>query len=278
MRSPQVGLIDQVAHTGFLLAEDEALKKYLSGLRVPTSPDSGKTTEVKVWFRYPEGERTITYPFITIDLVDIAPAYDLWTSEHVNDPEGLYQPSVSPTLPDPDANMGLAVRNYLAFRVSYQISVHCRNALHDRYLTSMFFTDVIPPRPFWMGVDADGTWRRTEMTDFIQADLMETTESGNKRIFRKVYTISMLAEVPQDLVAQAWQVLRVFVPVVDREYVDTYLSTVLTNNDGTSNLDPLGSFTESEREMAGEYETYYNISANASPEAALATGVANASS
>ena len=97
------------------------------------------------------------------------------------------------------------------------------------------------------------------------------------RIFRKVYTINMLAEMPQDLVTQVWKVLRVFVPIVDRDHVDTYLSTILSDPvSGESVLDPIGTFTNEERVKAGEHDTYYNISANAAPTTAMATGVANA--
>ena len=275
VRAPALGTPDLVNHSGFILAEDEALKTYLTGMTVPTRPDSSDTTEVGVWFRYPEGERNIKYPFITIDLIDAAPAYDLWTSDYVQPTTGLYQPSVSPDMPTPDPGMGLSVWNYLAFRLQYQVSVHSRSSLHDRFLMSRFFTDVFPPRPFWMGVDADNTWRRTELVDTVQADLMETTESGNKRIFRKVYTISMLAEIPQDNIAQAWQVLRVFVPIVDREYVDDYLFNVLTDASGNSVLNPLDTVPDDTRTLLGEYTTFTNDYAHTPPTQASAAAVAS---
>lgn len=224
MRSPTLGNPDLVNHSGFILAEDEALKNYLTGMQVPTRPGESAMTDVGVWFRYPEGERNIKFPFVTIDLLDVAPAYDLWTSEYVMDVADLYQPSVSPTMPEPLVSMGLDVRNYLAFRLTYQVSVHSRSSLHDRFLMSRFFTDVFPPRPFWMGVDADNTWRRVELVDTAQSDLMETSESGNKRIFRKVYTISMMAEIPQDEIRQAWKVLRVYATLYDQETLDLFFT------------------------------------------------------
>ena len=92
----------------------------------------------------------------------------------------------------------------------YQVMVHCRSSLHDRYLLSLFMTDLVQVRPFWVGVDADMTWRRVERVDFAQADVPETTESGTKRIFRKVHTISMLAEVPQAAFVESYLALRVF--------------------------------------------------------------------
>lgn len=258
MRTVPVGSPNMATHTGFLLAEDEALHTYLSGIRIPTKPGGTDTTEVGVWFRYPQSERAIKYPFITIDMLDVMPAYDLWTSEYVQPAEGMYNPSVAPTLPDPDAYKGYAIRPFLAFRIMYQITVHCRSSLHDRYLNSLFLTDVLPPRPFWLGVDADNTWRRCEVVDFAQADVAETTESGDKRIFRKMYTISLHAEIPQERFTQAWQVLRVFVAAVDRDKIEDYFNNIL-QSEGEDVLEPNETFTPSEREAQGEYFNYYNL-------------------
>jgi hypothetical protein len=204
------GQVDLEEHTGLLLAEDAALKEYLLGIAVP---DKNGTTPVDVWFRYPEGERRIKFPFITIDFLAINPSYDRWTSFHhvdenysiFEDPitgeevrRGMYIPSTSPTLPDKDSETtGYHIEPYLMYTLMYQVCVHTRSAMHDRYLASRFMTDIFPPRPFWIGVEADHTWRRCELQEMTPADIMETTESGNKRIFRKIYTISMDAEIPQ---------------------------------------------------------------------------------
>ena len=226
-----VGNPDPAAHTVFILAEDEALKRYLSGMSVPNRPGDAGRTDVGVWFRYPESERTIKFPFITIDLLDVSPAFDLRTSDYIQDSVGLYMPSEAPTVPSPDPGMGLTIRNYIPFRLTYQVSVHCRSSLHDRYLMSTFMTDVFPPRPLWVSVDADNTWRRTEMTNMAQSDITETTESGNKRIFRKVYTVSMQAEIPQDVITQSWQVLRAYVNLYDRETMDSFFQPELPTAD-----------------------------------------------
>ena len=55
---------------------------------VPTRPGYEGTTEVGVWFRYPEGERQLAYPFITIDLLTVEPDYELFTSTFIQDPDG----------------------------------------------------------------------------------------------------------------------------------------------------------------------------------------------
>jgi hypothetical protein len=269
-RQPFVGEPDLLLHTGFILAEEAALHRYLQHIVVPKRPDQDGAAKVGVWFRHPEGERNIQYPFITIDMINVQPNYALWTSEYVVDPVGLYRPSVSPTVEAPNEHMNLVVRPYLAFELTYQIAVHTRSSLHDKYLTSLFFTDIFPPRPFWMGVDADNTWRRVEMIDFAQQDIPETTETGTKRIFRKIYTITIQAEVPQDRIAQVWQALRVFVAVTDREAVDDYLVNVLAPN-----VNPDLTVPDEERVAHGELLYYVNDSEEVHPVSADAVGTAS---
>ena len=242
---------DLVKHLGFILSEEEALKSWLTGIKVPTRPGESSLTDVGMWFRWPEGERQIQYPYITIDLLDVEPNFDLWTSTYVQDPKGLYQPSVSPTIPQPPwPGMGARVHNYLAMDLTWQVAVYARSALHDRYLTSIFHTDILPMHPFWILNPADNVYRRTERVGFQAADSMETTESGTKRIFRKIYTITMLTEIPQDVFSDiyVYQALRVLIPVVAREQFDSYYRTILNGH-----ADPIGEFSDEERQEAGEY-------------------------
>jgi hypothetical protein len=218
---------DLTAHTGFMMAEDEALKSYLTGISVPPVDGEGPEIPVQVWFRWPTSERQIKYPFITIDSIAAEPEYSLFHSEHLLNAHGLYRPSVAPTLPEPPGGwdqQNWAIRNFLPFNLVYQVSVFARSNLHDRYLRSIFVTDVIPPRPFWIACDVDQTWRRTELTGYASMDAPETSESGTKRIFRKIYTISMLAEVPQEKILDAYfyRVFRVFLSVKDRETLEEY--------------------------------------------------------
>jgi hypothetical protein len=137
-------------------------------------------------------------------------------------------------------------------RLVWQVSHFSRNALHDRYLTSIFMTDVLPYRPFFI-TSIDGVARRTDRIGFQAADSIETTESGTKRIFRKIYTVSMLTEIPQNSFSDPdgyakYLALRVLIPVVDRAKFDHYFKTILDGHP-----DPMSEFTKQEREDAGEY-------------------------
>ena len=64
-------------HQGFLLSEDKMMLDHLSGITVPSREPTDPKTPVGVWFRWPEGERQIKYPFITIDLLSAEPAFEL---------------------------------------------------------------------------------------------------------------------------------------------------------------------------------------------------------
>lgn len=234
-------------HTGFLLAEEASLKKYLSGIQLPDGPISTnedgdrvvQSRAVPVRFRWPESEVRISYPYIMIDLLDIVPDYQRWESvwnvadcpSEFVDPNrgaedggpvrvGQYFPSenpdIMPNLLDPDAESGYFVENYKAYRLVFQVAHVSRNPFHDRFLTARFMTDIFPPRPFWIGVDADHTWRRAELLSWVPADTMETTEAA-KRIFRKIYTVSLEAEIPVGTVTEVLKARKLHVDLYDKD-------------------------------------------------------------
>jgi hypothetical protein len=240
-------------HQGFLLSEDEAMKVYLSDITVPGRDETDPEVPVGVWFRWPEGERQIKYPFITIDLIAANPAFELFHSDHREPAAELYRPSVSPSLPAPPGGweaQSYNIRNFLPFVLTYQVSVHARSARHDRYLHSIFLSDVFPVRPFWVWNPTDETWRRTELMQHVAQPTSETSESGTKRVFRRIYTVTMLAEVPQDRILDSYvyRTLRVLIPVVDRDWFDRYRGEILEGQ-----LTPLDTFTDAERQAMGEY-------------------------
>jgi hypothetical protein len=223
--------VDIDAHTGFLLAEEAALKHYLAGKLTVPRPRNKADAEVAVYFRWPGSERTIKYPYITIDLLSIDPAYDLWHSEtdvmddpaEFVDPEteeirlGMYYPSVtSDILPEgveiTDPNLSMS--HFLPYRLLFQISTFATSPIDDRAIHAQMMIDVLPPRSFWIGVDADSVWRRCELIQWVSADSQETTEAGN-RMFRKVYTISMETEIPTGTLSQVERIRQLHVDIYD---------------------------------------------------------------
>jgi hypothetical protein len=202
-------------HLGFILAEEDALKTYLENtVTLPTR--SGEEQSVRVWFRYPDPEHQTLYPYITIDLIGIEPAYDLWMSEFryylqseveedsntgVVTGHRLYDPSTSKDIVNPQPTNFFWRRNYLQYRLYYQLALWNNQAVLDRILSARMFRDIIMPHPSWLYCDADGTWKRMETLGWTAADL-PSQEGASKRIFRKLYTISIQTDIPQDRLTQ----------------------------------------------------------------------------
>lgn len=201
--------------TGFLLAEDEALKKRLASLTV--TDDREVSRPVQVFFRYPDVETERTYPFITIEMIDIVHARNRQHSENelyyfntgggANAPEGWenrpdalnYWPSESSdftNFDNKDSFKVLATNEFVPVDLVYQVSTYTRTALHDRQMTSMMLRKVFPFRRSSLHIDADNTDRRLEMLDWTTADLLDAESGYRKRIFRKIYTLQMGAELP----------------------------------------------------------------------------------
>ena len=218
----------------WLLAEDEALKALISQIQVPN--EQGVLKPVPVWFRFPESERAIIYPFVTLDLIGIEPAYDLWTSIYMMDEHevefeddfgaphhtGLYEPSVTDDIftLGLDTSKPLRRMNYLQYRLFYQITTWSKTFAHDRIMTGAMIRDIIQPRPSWLRVDADDTWRRIEPLGWASSD-MPIQEGGIKRIFRKAFTISVQSEIPQDQLPRLEQRAAVQKIVLRGQFIDT---------------------------------------------------------
>lgn len=204
-----------MSRTGFLLAEDEALKLRLSGLSV--TDDREATRPVQVFFRYPETETERTYPFITIEMLDIVHAKNRQHSEmdvvYYNTTGGASAPtgaSVMPNAmnywPSQSSNFSfisnknnyevLTSNEFVPVDLLYQVSTFTRSALHDRQLTATMLTKVFPFRKASIVVPADNTSRRLDLLDWSTADLLDPEAGYRKRIFRKVYTLQMSAELP----------------------------------------------------------------------------------
>jgi hypothetical protein len=204
-----------VSRTGFLLAEDEALKARLTGLSV--TDDRNQHRPIQVFFRYPESETERTYPFITIEMLDIVHAKNRQHSElelvYYNTAGGASAPVGASAMPNamnywPSTSSDFSnITNKNSFQVLtsnefvpvdllYQVSTFTRSALHDRQLSAMMLTKIFPFRRGSIHIPADNTDRRLDLLDWSTADLLDPEAGYRKRIFRKVYTLQMSAELP----------------------------------------------------------------------------------
>ena len=215
-----------MSRIGLLLAEDEALKSLLTSLTV--TDDRNNERPVEVFFRYPEGETERSYPFITLEHIDIIHARNRQHSE--SDiyfrtgsggvpaiPAGSanrmdYWPSVSTNFSfktGKDAYGYLEANEHVPVDLLYQVSTFTRTALHDRQLSAKMLTEVFPWRRGFIDIGADGTIRRLDLLDWTTADLLDPEAGYRKRIFRKVYTIQMSSEIPTTLLTGVKKVLSV---------------------------------------------------------------------
>lgn len=194
-----------MAEIGFLLAEDEALKAKLSGLTVPVRGDADK--RVKVWFRMPEREKERDYPYITIDLIDIVFAADRAHSAQVTGID--YWPSEYATFAEYAAAKLLTFDEetdvvqatwWHPYDIIYQVSTHCRSAQHDRLLTARLLgTAYLPDRWGYLHVPADDSERWLDRVGWSQADYYDDAAgTDTRRVFRKVYNVSVSAHVPPE--------------------------------------------------------------------------------
>jgi len=196
--------------TGFLLAEDEAIKLRFSGLYV--TDDRNARRPVQVFFRYPEGETEREYPFVTIELIDVIHATERQHSDvliyadtsastrFVDHPAFFdYWPSeadhISASATSASAGQFVIADDFIPVDLLYQVSIYSRSALHDRQLSAGIMSRVAPFRWNSIQIQADNTVRRFDLLDWTNADLLDMESGYRKRIFRKVLTLKMSAEI-----------------------------------------------------------------------------------
>lgn len=193
---PVLGPDPEVRQRGFILAEEDALKQKLSGLTVTNLRLPDQRLPVSIWFRNPASVTEKSYPFITIDLVDIVFAADRAHDLNLIDVDEW--PSTWESFEDSPDGFDAKATRYLPYNLFFQIATHCRSAQHDRELTSVLMTtNYLPFRFGWLEVHADNTVRHLELVTWQQADISEDPQA-TKRLFRKVYTIRVTAFLPPE--------------------------------------------------------------------------------
>jgi hypothetical protein len=230
---------------GFTLAEDAALKQRLATLYV--SDDRDMQRPLQVFFRYPEAETEKHYPFATIELLDIAYARDRQESErryYYTNVAGasappLYSSNDSSSLTYFPSEMNasdmqeywsgdetyLYTDQLVPVNLMYQVSTYCRSQRHDRELTAALLRYVFPFRRGFIEIPEDGTIRRCDILDWRSADLLDQESGYKKRIFRKVVTVQINAEIPQSDLVSVKRVLSVNGSLGDNYSVSDVLST-----------------------------------------------------
>jgi hypothetical protein len=194
----------------FIISEDRALHAKLQGMTVTDqkAENDGVPRQVGVWFGQPDQEiRTQSYPYITIDLINVQrdPTREMRTDFRA---PGYLQPD------DLEPGTAYTVSDIVPINLDYQITSYARHPYHDRAIMSQLLSNRLPIRFGVLDVD-DNTVRRLDVLDVSKRD---SVESG-KRLFVNAITIRVSSEIPNGTLQQLNEVLEVHIdpPVPPRE-------------------------------------------------------------
>lgn len=181
---------------GFGLAEEAALKAKLSNIVVSTRNGSQRA---KVWYGMPSGERERSYPFITIDLIDIDFANERAMSAQITDVD--YWPSEYATFEEYAAANSIEQEEgdsaramwFHPYTMTFQVATHARSAQQDReMMRTLLHTAYLPMRLGYLDVPADASVRHLTTVDWTS---MPYFDKAGERVFRTVYTVTVTADM-----------------------------------------------------------------------------------
>jgi len=203
---------------GFILDEDNALRRHLMGLKV--SDDASHPRKVGVWFAHPDKEiREQRYPYILLSLIDISEAsnrvqagftqmsgVDLdWVAElmpgvilapdengitRAYNGDGLWSDVWRDSPSVPLRFFGPAP---IPVQIDYQVRAFSRHPRHSRSILAGLLGRKVPYRYGNLDMrDIDGSIRRIELLDIAHG---ESVEDG-KRLFVSVFTIRVDSFMP----------------------------------------------------------------------------------
>jgi hypothetical protein len=182
----------------FLLEEDEALRNLLKDMVVTDQKsvtEDGPQRKVGVWFGQPDQEiRNQSYPYITIDMIDIAEAFDRAHRGRVS-PTYYADPATMTEGVDWNSDLHDKTMDYpIPVNLDYQITTYARQPRHDRQILAQLLYTKIPLRFAVLNVGPDtqfGTVRRLDVLDISKRDI---TEQG-KRLFVNAITVRISSEI-----------------------------------------------------------------------------------
>lgn len=171
----------------FILNEDAALKELLKGIVV--SDQANPNRPVAVFYGQPDlAIRQQSYPYITIELIDVSEANDRAHRGYV-EPDYILEgeTTVKKTWYPIPVNL------------DYQVTTYSRYPQHDRQIiASLLSPGRIPFRFGQLLIPQDGTARRVDFLGYTKRDRTEQ----DKRLFSNVYTIRVYSELYPDALEQ----------------------------------------------------------------------------
>ena len=205
----------------FLLSEDKALRERLQGMKVTDQKAAGETTlrDVGVWFGMPDQElRTQSYPYITIDMIDISqdPSREHRGKATTANAPYLFAGETVPENEDREIDFPIPVN------IDYQVTTFSRHPRHDREILASLLNARLPMRFGIVHLD-DTTVRRLDVLGIAKRDLVEQ----GRRLFMNAITVRISSEIPQGTLKTLYKVLSVELDSTqgDWDSIDSYTIT-----------------------------------------------------
>lgn len=198
------------------LEEDNMLKELLKGISVydQRADNEQIARPVSVWFGQPDTElRDATYPFITIDLIDVL-------EDRARSHRGQVDVNTAPYLAPANSsiNKPWAISYPIPINLDYQVTTYSRHPRHDRAILSELLYSRLKFR-FATLIGNDDTVRRLDVLDVSKRDVVEQA----KRLFVNAITVRVSSEIAQDMYKEFYKVKKVKVngpaPTVRDRYV-----------------------------------------------------------
>lgn len=197
----------------FLLSEDKALREKIQGITVHDQKADGTDTprQVGVWFGQPDQElRNQTYPYITIDMIDV----NRDTEREMRGIVNQDTPNIDYLKPTGNgAPENWQIHLPIPVSIDYQITTYARHPRHDRELLTQVVYDKLPLR-FGSLVMEDGTIRRLDVINVSKRDVTEQA----KRLFVNAITVRVSSEISQDSYRNLTKVSSIYIDQLEDIY------------------------------------------------------------
>jgi len=229
--------------TVFLLSEDEALRDLLLGMKVTDQKENAERN-VGVWFGQPDQElRDQKYPYITIDMVDVAEDFSRAMRgkvkpAYLEDPNTMVQgtQSVQQVTYDDDLH-SWEIDFPIPVNIDYQITTYSRQPRHDRQILAQLLYTRIPLRFAVLNTGPNtvyGTTRRLDVLDIAKRDVSE----NGKRLFVNAITVRVSSEIAQSTYRKLYKALEINITGVTDDEGNTDGSQVVSRVNFTK-IDPI---------------------------------------
>lgn len=194
----------------FLIDEDEALRNLLKEMVVTDQKATGTDTprKVGVYFGQPDQEiRPQTYPYITIDMIDISEDIPRAHRGRVK-PVYLQDPATIDGEAEFDSEtQGWDINYPIPVSIDYQITSYARQPRHDREILAQLMFTKIPLRFATLDTGPNTAYGTTRRLDVLDISKRDVTEQG-KRLFVNAITVRVSSEIAPEVYYKMYKALQ----------------------------------------------------------------------